>query len=1260
MMKHLGEDSKRENCCYHDLAPVDSIDSEEESIQALRWAIKNPKVHNIALSGPYGSGKSSVIQSYLRQYDVSKRYKRLERCSLLKKLRILNLVSKSSGENLRISLATFDGNLLEKEDAKDELQKGILKQLFYKVDASKIPLSRYRKLHHIKGYRYVLAIVLSLLLIVAGGYLIFPQNVLSFWNQYWDGVNGAEKAFRIVTAIVFLVGISYLLWMFTSRFRIKSISVGDITAEGKNITEESILDRNMDEILYFFEKTKYRVVFIEDLDRFNNTEIFVNLRELNEILNNYEVIKKCGKVAFVYAVRDDLFAEETERTKFFDFMIPVIPVINSTNSDEVMKQLLGIGEKPGCDVPKVSHEISEDFIKQIYPFISNMRTLINVINEFWIYKRKLKKDSADKLDDEKIMALMVYKNLYPKDFAELEDERGLIKDAFDSKDKLIKSRKEWLIKEKEELSKLQKDATNSVREIKILILSELLKNVPAESAIISYEVCMDNDTKRYTESEILKDEFSMEVFRQDKVKVRINYKVCSYYSREGSTDWIVEPECISEKMKELFERYDLYKKYEIYSMDKIKAKLVQTGENLQRVRSMSIQQMLEDKDDREQLPENVKNNILLMFLLQRGYINENYADYINYFREGSISRSELNFIRTVRSRQGICDFEFVIRHHANVIEKLFDYEFEQVELLNYSLMDYMLQHCADSSQMQKLLGQVTNRTVKSKQFIKDYLSRGKFVAEFVKRIAAISMYIWEDIAEDIELTQDRQLSYLNDLLSYAYIEDLKKNDYEIDYEENGPNEPVQRSITRYICEVPDIFKRMSDVPTEKWIQIISALDVIFVRVTLQKIDKKIVNAIIKKHAFELNHHMIEEIFKITKPEYLPVLFKKNYYCIRKLSNREIVEYVDERMIDYVENIILGEQTNTEEDKDAVEIILKSLLDNKINDKDPGMYSLCGEVLKKEHLAYWETFEDFLGNYEEDTIELWEYLLRYGRITASWENCIAYYEATGEIDDALYDFIDAKIDDILIDQRNHEKVRGEKFEPPHEFFKALITSDILEDTFYKLITTFEIITFDCKCDEFSENRLRMMIQMSYIPFDLEKLNELKNISLELWMIYVANNKSDFLDNLSQERLEIEDIKNLLKADIFEADESKLVLEEIDATEIDKELAEILVSFSEKTIFEESYVEAVWENLPEDRRYEWLYNQMEVYDLDELAEHFAQLEKTYLQFVDRDRRHKYKVYNTEYNAKLCAKLKEIGFVTGVKNTGEWLEGYVKKRG
>ena len=65
---------RKEDIVYQDLTPSNQIKPEEESIQALRWAIENPNVKNIALSGPYGSGKSSVIQSYLKEYDVPKRY----------------------------------------------------------------------------------------------------------------------------------------------------------------------------------------------------------------------------------------------------------------------------------------------------------------------------------------------------------------------------------------------------------------------------------------------------------------------------------------------------------------------------------------------------------------------------------------------------------------------------------------------------------------------------------------------------------------------------------------------------------------------------------------------------------------------------------------------------------------------------------------------------------------------------------------------------------------------------------------------------------------------------------------------------------------------------------------------------------------------------------------------------------------------------------------------------------------------------------
>ena len=56
-------------------------------------------------------------------------------------------------------------------------------------------------------------------------------------------------------------------------------------------------------------------------------KIFVHLRELNNLLNNDDSIKR-KPIVFVYAVRDDIFSKE-DRTKFFDFIIPIIPDITA-------------------------------------------------------------------------------------------------------------------------------------------------------------------------------------------------------------------------------------------------------------------------------------------------------------------------------------------------------------------------------------------------------------------------------------------------------------------------------------------------------------------------------------------------------------------------------------------------------------------------------------------------------------------------------------------------------------------------------------------------------------------------------------------------------------------------------------------------------------------------------------------------------------------------------------------------------------------
>ena len=51
---------------YSDLLPIDSIQNNAEYIRALSWAFKNKRIKNIALTGPYGAGKSSIIESFLK------------------------------------------------------------------------------------------------------------------------------------------------------------------------------------------------------------------------------------------------------------------------------------------------------------------------------------------------------------------------------------------------------------------------------------------------------------------------------------------------------------------------------------------------------------------------------------------------------------------------------------------------------------------------------------------------------------------------------------------------------------------------------------------------------------------------------------------------------------------------------------------------------------------------------------------------------------------------------------------------------------------------------------------------------------------------------------------------------------------------------------------------------------------------------------------------------------------------------------------
>ena len=75
----------------------------------------------------------------------------------------------------------------------------------------------------------------------------------------------------------------------------------------------------------------------------------------------------------------------------------------------------------------IEHDISQGFVLDISPFISDMRILQNIYNEFVVYKKTLRTSQELNLSDEQMLAIIVVKNLYPSDFADLQNEKGVLK-----------------------------------------------------------------------------------------------------------------------------------------------------------------------------------------------------------------------------------------------------------------------------------------------------------------------------------------------------------------------------------------------------------------------------------------------------------------------------------------------------------------------------------------------------------------------------------------------------------------------------------------------------------------------------------------------------------------------------------------------------------------------------------------------------------------------------------------------------------------
>src|SRR5690625_580303 len=224
-------------------------------LKRLEQAVKDPNNLNIALTGRYGAGKSSVLEKF---------------------------EAKNKTAVLRLAISTLTPGE-EGESTTNRIQKEIVKLLLYGASEKVGKNSRFSKIAVLSRRKAFMQSATVVLPLVGLAYVfgMLPQ-------LQWPTAQDATwlRVATWVTVVVLVITLGTVVRLLThGRYQVK-----DMSAAGAGLTPsekpQTFFDKYIDEIVHFFEQEPKDIIIFEDLDRFEDPYIFEALRELNVLLND--------------------------------------------------------------------------------------------------------------------------------------------------------------------------------------------------------------------------------------------------------------------------------------------------------------------------------------------------------------------------------------------------------------------------------------------------------------------------------------------------------------------------------------------------------------------------------------------------------------------------------------------------------------------------------------------------------------------------------------------------------------------------------------------------------------------------------------------------------------------------------------------------------------------------------------------------------------------------------------------------------------
>ena len=642
----------------------------------------------------------------------------------------------------------------------------------------------------------------------------------------------------------------------------------------------------------------------------------------------------------------------------YNYIVPVIPFVNASNSGDLFRRKI-------TDLHIPEAEVSSSFITDISAFVNDMRVLTNVVNEFDLYRNLLDK----KLKKGKLLAMILYKNLFPTDFSLLHQNKGVVYQTFFSAPKIrneIREDDSDRLKEIDsEIQAISEETLRSIEELRAVIVGKLLKLWPGDD----WEIYCDGGKKQI--SSLFSEENILHILDGN---IYFENKYYRYQTRHLNADEIKSS--LGESYK-----YRIRKKIiQSVADDKIKTlrdKRKVLMDDIAAIDKYTLSVIAKtDRDifEHVEIPKGEEEKYkVLKYFLEKGYIDEEYFFYISIFQEGRLTPSDQEFLLSIKFNTPK-EFDYKLQEIPSLIQNLSAVDYDHKGILNKDLLEYCLLH---EDEYEEECDAILKQMVVHEQYIDllyQFMQEGNCVPTFIKRLAHIDKNVWKSLDMDKKHTNKDKDRVISTLFKYADINDIRaiNTSYPFNTYINDNN------------NYSDLFEDIDQVRARELLDLLN--------LNVQSLIDDSNAADTYSYIYENNMYALtlDNIKVIFKHNDLPVvnLDSAIYTSIEETELNELQDYVLLELPAFVKNLMLA-SSNIHESSDTI----VSLMDEDIQTSD---------IIKliKHNDTLWDDCKDIT---DKDVVST---LFAKNKIKMTFENVKHYCSCIGSwnIDGILVAFM----------------------------------------------------------------------------------------------------------------------------------------------------------------------------------------------------------------------------------------------------------------